>query len=129
MINKYDRVQCKCCGEYALVSLDQVQDLQELSERFMCSLCQEVLSKEVEVKRVPSSRKFKVYVEEVKRLQERRREINEKDLRDLEFYEGGKRVEISQELVELWNVTGLSNVDFIDSGYYLTTEDKGELDV
>lgn len=39
-------------------------------------------------------------------------EINACDLSEIEFYEDGKRVEISAESIEAWKYIGLSNLYF-----------------
>ena len=47
-----------------------------------------------------------------------RRCINTSPLEDIEWHEDGEKIEIPQETIDEFLFTGLSNVDFIQSGYY-----------
>ena len=55
-----------------------------------------------------------INIEEVRALQERRREINKIDLNDIDFYENGVMVTPTKEALEEWRFTGLSNIDFVE---------------
>jgi hypothetical protein len=55
----------------------------------------------------------RIDVEEIIKLQARRREINALDLKDITFYRDGKPVEIPDEAIEEWRFVGLSNIDFV----------------
>lgn len=55
-----------------------------------------------------------VTIEEVRALQERRREINRIDLKDIDFYENGVIVTPDKDVIEEWCFTGLSNIDFVE---------------
>lgn len=61
---------------------------------------------------------MKVTVEEIRRIHERQTEINREKLSDIEFYENGKKLQISQDVIDSFDFTGLLNTDFIISGYY-----------
>lgn len=64
----------------------------------------------------------RIDINEVKRLQERRREINAIPLGDIVWVDGERVIEISPKVLREWIFTGLSNVDFIDMDVYLDTE-------
>lgn len=62
---------------------------------------------------------MEVKISEILELSKRVREIQSKDLKDLIFLdENGKPIEISDELIEQWSFTGMSNIDLIVSGFY-----------
>jgi uncharacterized membrane protein YvbJ len=63
-------------------------------------------------------RKVKVNVEDVKAALQERKRINSPDIRDLEFYKDGKRVQVPEEVIEWFASIGLNNIDFIES-YFL----------
>lgn len=65
---------------------------------------------------------MRIDINEVKRLQERRREINAIPLGDIVWVDGERVIEISPKVLREWIFTGLSNVDFIDMDVYLDTE-------
>lgn len=70
----------------------------------------------------------KISVEEIMQMYNRRREINRCPLKDLEIYESGVLVNIDPKLIEEWDFTGLSNIDFITSDVYkngIAHEDNG----
>lgn len=73
-------------------------------------------TKEVSV--VLGSQRFRVDVEEVFRLQDERRKINALKLEEIDFYEDGKKVSIDKKILDDFRFCGLSNVDFVDSGFY-----------
>lgn len=57
-------------------------------------------------------------------LNEQRQAINQTPLQDIVWVENGQQIEASDKLIEDFKFTGLSNVDFILSGYY-ELEKKG----
>ena len=61
----------------------------------------------------------KVSVEEVLQLRKRLHEINSIPLCDIEWTENGKSLVIDEALKDEFRFTGLSNKDFITTGYYL----------
>lgn len=63
--------------------------------------------------------KTKISIDEIIELKNRIREINKISFHDIVFTSDGVELEFSEGLLEDWLYTGLSNVDFIDSGYYL----------
>lgn len=60
-----------------------------------------------------------VTLEEIKDIQAKRLRINDCDLSSIRFMENGKDVSIDEALVEEFEYTGLSNIDFITSGFYV----------
>ena len=68
--------------------------------------------------------KLMVQVEYILWLDEERRRINHADLDDIVFYEDGAKIEIPQSVIRKFEMTGLSNNDFITSGYYLKEEEQ-----
>lgn len=64
------------------------------------------------------NKKVKINVEEIKRIQKRRAEINKLDLQNIEFYEDGVKLDISPEKIKEFSFIGLNNVDFIALGFY-----------
>jgi hypothetical protein len=62
--------------------------------------------------------KVRIDVEKVQRMCAERCEINVLDIRDIEVYENGKLLNISDKVKEDFEFTGLSNVDFISSRYF-----------
>ena len=63
---------------------------------------------------------MRVEIEEIKAHLKRRAEINSMSLDEIEFYENGKRVDIDKSIIDEFMFVGLSNVDFIATGFYLT---------
>jgi len=61
---------------------------------------------------------MRVDIEHVLKIQAERFRINTLNLKEIEWYENGKKVEISPELIEEFLFTGLCNTDFIISEYY-----------
>ena len=59
-----------------------------------------------------------VHIEHIKEMQKQRERINKPLLDDIEFYENGKLLHIDKRLINKFIFTGLSNIDFITSGYY-----------
>jgi hypothetical protein len=61
---------------------------------------------------------MRVDIEYVLRLKEELRKINEIRLEKIEWYKNGSQIDISQDIIDEFIFTGLSNVDFITTGYY-----------
>jgi len=59
----------------------------------------------------------------IKWLQMERARINRANLHDIKFYKNGKRLNINPKVLEKFEFTGLSNIDFISSGFY---EEEGD---
>lgn len=66
-----------------------------------------------------SNGKTRVDIEDIRYINAKRVEINMLNLQDIVFYENGKPVEISEKVLEDFRYTGLSNIDFITSEFYL----------
>lgn len=62
---------------------------------------------------------MKVTIEEILEMQQRRSEINSIDIKDIEWYENGVKIEVHSESLDEWRFTGLSNTDFI---FYMLPE-------
>lgn len=73
------------------------------------------------------SDRIKVNIEDVDRIQAERRAINTPFMDDIDWYSQGVKINISPVVIERFKFTGLSNIDFITSGYYLedTENEKG----
>jgi len=56
---------------------------------------------------------MRVDIEHVRKLQEERMKINSAELKDIEWYEDGEKVEIDPKTLEDFRFTGLCNTDFI----------------
>ena len=63
--------------------------------------------------------KIPVRVEHIKEMQRQRERINNPMLDRIDFYENGKLLHIDKRLIDKFMDTGLNNIDFITSGYYL----------
>ncbi len=61
---------------------------------------------------------MQVAIEYINWLQEERAKINRADLRDIEFFENGMKLDIPQEILDNFEFTGLNNIDFIWSDFY-----------
>lgn len=59
-----------------------------------------------------------VNVEEVRALKARLREINRVPIEQIEWHEGGQKLELDPDLVADWSFMGMNNADFIDTEYY-----------
>lgn len=59
-----------------------------------------------------------VNIEEIYRAVSELKAINELNLKDIEFYENGKKIDISDEIIENWKFIGLNNHSFIMSEFY-----------
>lgn len=60
----------------------------------------------------------RIDVEYVKKIQAERKRINDLELKDIEWYENGKKLDIDPEVLEEFKFTGLCNTDFIISDVY-----------
>ena len=65
-----------------------------------------------------------VSIEVIKRMQKERERINGANLKDIEWLKDGEPIEIDHKLIEQFEFTGLSNIDFITSGFYETGFEK-----
>lgn len=57
---------------------------------------------------------MKINIEEILDAQSTRNQINRLDIKEIEWYLGGEKVIISDETLEEWRFTGLSNTDFVN---------------
>lgn len=64
---------------------------------------------------------MKVTIEYLQAIQDERARINNTPLNEIEFYENGKKIEIDEDIIKEFEFTGLNNIDFITSGFYLGT--------
>lgn len=62
---------------------------------------------------------MRVNIEYVEWLNEERAKINRATLSEIDFYKDDVKLEIDPRLIEDFDFTGLNNIDFISSGYYL----------
>ena len=60
---------------------------------------------------------MKIAIEYVNWLTEERIKINSVPLKDLELFENGMKLNIPQKVIDEFELTGLSNVDFILSDF------------
>lgn len=63
--------------------------------------------------------KIKVHIEEIIGMHIRKSQINSVRLDDIEFYEDGQKIDIPEKAINSFELTGLNNVDFILTNYYL----------
>ena len=70
------------------------------------------------IKHGGKTNKLRVNVEYIRWIQEERSKINNTDLENIDFYEGGVLVPIDTNTIERFKCIGLNNVDFILSDYY-----------
>lgn len=59
-----------------------------------------------------------VTIQEVLELQSKRARINRVPLSEIEWYDWDEKIVIPKEVIESFEFTGLSNIDFITSNYY-----------
>ena len=59
-----------------------------------------------------------IFIEDIKNLRDQISTINSMNLRDILFFEDGKRVYFTEKLYDDFEFTGLNNIDFICSGFY-----------
>ncbi len=57
---------------------------------------------------------MKINIEEILDAQSTRNQINSLDIKEIEWYLDGEKVTISDETLEEWRFTGLSNTDFVN---------------
>ena len=69
-----------------------------------------------------------VVVEEVMKLQEARGKINRIPVLEMEVWENGQKIEISDEIRKEFDFVGLSGMDFITSGFYKEGFTKPDVD-
>ena len=62
--------------------------------------------------------KAEIAIEDIHALMQNRRAINRLPLEDIIWTENGKPIHIDKKIIEDWDLTGLTNIDFIDSGRY-----------
>lgn len=68
---------------------------------------------------------MQVKISEILQLRNRLREINQPDLREIDFLDDdGNKIEIDKKILEDFRFIGLSNCDFIDTGFYKTGFEK-----
>ena len=63
---------------------------------------------------------MKVAIEYIDWIIEERAKINRANLRDIEFYKDGMRIDIPEKILSDFECIGLSNIDLITSGFYKT---------
>jgi hypothetical protein len=68
---------------------------------------------------------IKIDIEEIFELYERIANINRPDFMDIEFCSDGVPLNINPKIKEQFLLTGLNNMDFITSNYYLMEPFKG----
>lgn len=67
------------------------------------------------------SGRFQIRVSEIKELQNRLREINDNEIRNVDFLDdNGLPIQIDEKNIDDWKFTGLNITDFIDSDFYIT---------
>jgi len=57
---------------------------------------------------------MKLNIEDILDAQSTRNQINLLDIKDIEWYLDGEKITISDETLEEWRFTGLSNTDFVN---------------
>lgn len=57
---------------------------------------------------------MKINIEEILDAQSTRNQINRLDIKEIEWYLDGEKLIISDETLEEWRFTGLSNTDFVN---------------
>jgi hypothetical protein len=62
--------------------------------------------------------RLSIDIEEIQRFLEWRGILNRTPLRNIDFFEDGKLVEYPETLIEEFEYTGLSNLDFIATEFY-----------
>lgn len=67
---------------------------------------------------------MQVDINEILEMYRRRREINAVDLRDIQWMNGDKPVEIPADIIEHWRFIGMTNCCFIETGYYKNGESE-----
>ncbi len=62
---------------------------------------------------ISPKKKTPISIEYVKALMEQRAFINRLDFRDMELYKNGKKLDIPEDVLAGFELTGLNNIDFI----------------
>jgi hypothetical protein len=61
---------------------------------------------------------LKVSIESIRAMEEFRKSINTVQIHEIEWTLGGRVIEIDPHLIDEFEFTGLSNIDFITTGAY-----------
>jgi len=61
---------------------------------------------------------MRVDVERIRELRKELRAINKLELKDIEFYEKGEKLEIPPEVLREWEFIGLNNTDFVEVEFW-----------
>lgn len=61
---------------------------------------------------------MRISVEQLRAMQVERDKINRAKLKDIEFFENGKRLKITKQMIDKFELSGLNNIDFILTGAY-----------
>lgn len=62
---------------------------------------------------------MRINIEDVQEHIKFRQMVNHQSLSNIEWYEDGKRIYIDQKVIDDFEYTGLNNIDFIYTEYYL----------
>lgn len=57
---------------------------------------------------------MRIDVEEIRKIDERRRQINALNIYDIEWYENGVRLNYTKEQLDEWKYIGLCNTSFVE---------------
>ena len=68
--------------------------------------------------------KLRVDVEECQRWYDWKKKVNSVELKDIEWYQNGKKIEYSKEDIEEFNFTRLNNFDFIKGRRVVDSPDE-----
>lgn len=60
----------------------------------------------------------RIAIEYIQWLQKERAKINLAKLEEIEFFKNGMKLDISKDVIDAFELTGLNNADFISSGFY-----------
>ncbi len=75
------------------------------------------------------SAKFQIRVSEILAIAKRQREINGRELTEIDFLDdSGNIIEVDEKIVDDFRFCGLSNTDFITSEFYLKGWDEGKFE-
>ena len=69
------------------------------------------------------SESIRIDIKEIFDIEDRRRIINNFDLMDIVFCVDGDPIDIDPRIKQEFKYTGLNNIDFITSNYYLRKKD------
>jgi hypothetical protein len=65
--------------------------------------------------------RFQIRVSEIKQLKNRLREIDDNEIRNVDFLDdNGLQIQVDEKNLDDWKFTGLNITDFIDSDFYIT---------